>query len=338
MIYIFSSQKPASLGLSDKSTWAKVLQLPHNMKILEISEIQANDQVYLDISSLSSSELKKILGSLKKSRPGSFWGIIDPKGAAEDPALFFFDSACDYIGPALVKKGLNKKRFDIAFSNISKAKAPSSTAKDQSQSMGKQKSATSPSSKVKLPTSKFEGWKSIHSGATAPFFFLFVSLPIKSQAREAAFNAVKNRLRDVLQQALSNADALLWMDKENTCLFLVPARAPNAMAAIEAALKVILNSRIICVEKLGISHPVDFTFAMHYGKTLFRAPGKTGSVVSEAVNYIYHLGEKQAEAGRLTISDEVPEEVLPKGLRDLFSPVGDFEGIAIRHSKRFVYQ
>ena len=344
MIVIISSKKAGALGLGDKNAWAVVLQLPRNQMIPKTLKtpagqiVHADDQVYLDISGLSPAGLKKALLSLKKCRAGSFWGIIDPKGAAQDPALFFFGGACDYIGPALVKKGLTKKRFAAALSHVLEKKISNDAAKARAadiQSGEKQKSVT-------LPAGKFEGWKSLRAGATAFFFFLFVSLSgktnLRSQVGEDAFNAIKNRLREVLQQALHEADALLWMEKEDNSIFLIPSRAPNARAAVEASLKMILNSRLISIEKLGLSFPVDFTFALHYGKSVFRAPGKTGAVVSEPVNYIFHLGAKKAEAGRLTISGEVPAEALSIGLLDLFNPAGIFEGIPIRHSRRFVYK
>ena len=155
---------------------------------------------------------------------------------------------------------------------------------------------------------------------------------------ENSFNIVKSRLRDVLQQYLYETDALLWMETEESSLFLVPPRAANGMASVEASLKMLLNSRLIGIEVLGLTVPLDLTFAMHYGTTVFRAPGKTGSVISEAVNYIFHLGTKKAETGRFTISDAVSEEVFDKGLLDLFYPTGTFEGIGIRQSKRFVYK
>jgi len=100
----------------------------------------------------------------------------------------------------------------------------------------------------------------------------------------------------------------------------------------------ILNSRIIGIDDLGLSIPIEFTFALHYGQTAFQAPGKTGSVISESVNYIFHLGMKKAEPGRLTISGDVPEETFPEGLKNLFSNAGVFEGIPVHHSKRFVYE
>jgi hypothetical protein len=141
----------------------------------------------------------------------------------------------------------------------------------------------------------------------------------------------------VLQQNLQDSRALLWMETESNYLFLIPPRAVYGKAAVEASLKMILGGPLTGIEKLDLSIPVDFTFALHYGKTIFRAPGKTGTVVADAVNYIFHLGSKQAEPGRLTISGHVPEEAVPEGLADLFTHGGTYEGIAIRHSRRFTY-
>jgi len=334
MIYILSSQEAAVFGISEKSTWAAVLQMPPSKADLQPKR---DDQVYLDISGLTPAGLKSALAALKKICAGSFWGIIDPKGAVEDPALFFFEGGSDYIGPALVKKGLDKKRFAVA---QKAALAAAQASLDSRASKKELEQGQGGSSKAKLPGGAFEGWKSLRSGTNAPFLFLFISASENSKlppsTKDSVFRTAKERLRDVLQQALSEANGLLWIETENNCLFLVPPRAPNAQAAVEAGLKLILNSRLIGIEKIMPPLNLNFTVALHYGQTVYHAPGKTGEIVSETVNYIFHLGAKKAEAGRLTISADVPEEAIPKELLDLFSPAGVFQGIPIRRSKRFV--
>ena len=337
MTYIFSSRNTAALWRAlapdKKNTWVEIL--PPTLS--EYSKIAAGDQAYLDISGLSPVEMKKTFVLFKKV--GAFWGIIDPKGVAEDPAMFFFNGAYDYIGPALVRNGLSKKRFDTALSWASEGGGIESGNEVENGAERENKKKNQ-----KLPAGKFEGWKSIRSGTSASFFFLFVSLSAKSNSSlrpligEAAFNTVKNRLGDVLQQGLWETDALLWMETEGSSLFLIPPRAANIRAAVEAVLKMILNIRLIGIEKLGLLIPVELTFALHYGQTIFQAPGQTGAVVSESVNYIFHLGTKRAETGRLTISDDVPEEAIPEGLLNLFISAGEFERIPVRHSRRFIYE
>ena len=329
MIYIFSSKNAAALkrALPQKNAWAEVFS-----KTPAENDINADEQIYLDVSGLSNAALKKTIASLNNS--GAFWGVIDPKGIIEDPASFFFQGACDYIGKDLVKKGLDKKRFAEALSWAESRAEANKAEKTVSEAAQKKKDHV-------LPTGKFAGWKKIRAGTKGAFFFLFVSVSGKSNLRsmigETAFGVFKKRLRDFLQKNFKEQDALLWIETDESNLFLVPPRSENIHAAIEKALKIIINSRLIGVENLGMSIPVDFTFALHYGNTTFQAPGKTGAIISESVNFVFHLGSKKAEAGRLTISDAVPEEAIPKGFLDLFRSAGVLEGIHIRHSRRFVH-
>jgi len=329
MIYIVSPKNTAAiragLELKEKKTWAEVLpQLPEGYKPLP------DDQVYVDISGFSAADLKKAIGPLKKS--GVFWGIIDPKGTASDPASFFFEGSGDYIGRDLMKKGPGKKRFMAALS----------WTRDQRGHMDGQTAGNYAvkRKKQKLPAERFGGWKSIRSGTLGSFFFLFASLTGESNLRslvgETSFSGIKTHLRETLQQYLGESGALLWMETEENSLFLIPPKSSNCKSAIEAALKIIINSRLIGIERLGLSIPVEFTFALHYGQTIFQSPGKTGAVISESVNYIFHLGLKKAESGRLTISDDVPNEIIARGFPDFFYPAGIFEGIPIHQSRRFV--
>jgi len=340
MIYIVSAKNTGILKRSicpgNKKSWIEFLpQLPKGFKP------QSGDQVYLDIAGIDSAKCKKYIKQFKAN--GYFFGIIDPKGIAADPALYFFRGASDYIGQAQVKKGIGKKRFTEALSWTCEKTSDAGTVKNETPGNGKaaKKAETTISIKNHKPVSgKFEGWNSIRSGATGSFFFLFISLSGKSNLRamlgETTFILLHNRLREVLQQSFGEADALIWMEAEGNSLLLVPPKLYNGRAAVITALKTILNSRLICMEKLGLTIPAEFTFALHYGQTIYQAPGKTGEVISESVNYIFHLGIKKAQAGRLTISGAVPDEVIPEGLADLFTPAGSFEGLKISQSRRFV--
>ena len=333
MIYFVSLKKSdilrRALGENAGKDWIEILQL-----IPAKPELNVNDQVYLDITGLTPAEIKKAIVSLKRNE--CFWGIIDPKGEAEDPAAFFFDGASDYIGPKTAKD-LSKKRLAAALS----WRSSGLLAKAADEKTEKTEIPIPIKKKTFLP-GKFEGWKSVRPGTTYPFFFMLVSITGKSNLRtmigEGSFNIVKTRLRDVLERELWEADALLWIETEYNTLYLIPSKPENGKTCIEAALKMILNSRVITIEDLGLSIQVDFTFSLHYGETIYQTPGKTGKVISETVNYVYHLGARKAEPGRLTISDEVPEDAIPDGLKDFFIDAGTFENIPVKHSKRFVYE
>ena len=335
MIYIISAKNAAvlkrSLGLSNKKSWIKLLpQLPEEYKL------HSGDLVYFDISVIGTSECKKLIRQFRKN--GNFFGIIDPKGIAADPALFFFNGASDYIGQALVKKGLEKKRFAEALSRACEKTGGPGKKERSGRTGGTGKSSQKKNQKLVL--GKFPGWKSLRPGSTGFFFFLFLSLSGKSNLLsmlgEAAFISLKNKLRDVLKKNFREANALIWMEAEGNSLLLIPPKLSNGRAAVKTALKMILNSKLICIEKLGLLIPAEFTFALHYGQTIYQAPGQTGEVISESVNYIFHLGTKKAQYGRLTISEDVPDEAVPEGLSDLFVPSGIFEGMQTSKSRRFI--
>ncbi|MDR1374383.1 MAG: hypothetical protein LBJ24_05360 [Treponema sp.] len=145
------------------------------------------------------------------------------------------------------------------------------------------------------------------------------------------------RFRNFLVPRFRDAEALLWMETGDNSLFLILPRAEYVRAAEEAALKILMGSPFLIAENLGLTIPASFTFALHYGKTAYRAPGRTGTVVSDAVNFIFHLGTKRAESGRLTYSGEIPPDALAPPLQDMFVDAGSFEGRSLRHSLRFVY-
>jgi hypothetical protein len=338
-IYIFSSKKLAALGLDlPKSSGIELLPPAGLDKHRPLS----GDLSYLDISGYAGEgETEKAAALLRRKCGDTPWGIIDPRGEWADPARFFFDGAADYLGPKLIKAGIDKKRFKAVLSwqeVPAKKRAPESVSE-----AGAAPEAGGAKKTTKLPPGKFAGWQSLRAGTTAPFFFLYVSLAgegevnLRSRLGEGSYKLLRDRLRTFLQQSFYEANALFWMETEANCLFLIPPKGEQVKAAIAAALKTLMNTSMIMAETLGLSVPAGFIFALHYGKTPYRAPGKTGTVVSDAVNFIFHLGTKCAEIGRLTLSDEIPGEALPPQLADIFIPAGSFEGRNLRHSRRFVY-
>ncbi|MDR2160054.1 MAG: hypothetical protein LBP23_08325 [Treponema sp.] len=344
-VVIFTKKRAPSFGFDRKTAAAVRIEEPaalgrHNPEEGELS--------YLDISGLSGTALKRAAALLKKRCGPSPWGILDPKGEVPDPAAFFYEGASDYAGPKAVKT-LSLKRVAAAAAWRSAPGGPSGTAKEWRRiagtygTAGKQakepREAAAKILRLKIPSGKFPGWRSVTPGSQQSFFFLFVSLSgadFRSRLGEGNYRTVRNRLRELLQHRLRDADALLWMETETNSLYLVPPRIPLIRAAVTASLKTICAAPLIGIEKLGLPFPISFTFALHYGKTIFRAPGGTGTVVSGAVNYIFHLGTKCAEPDRLTISEDIGDGVIPPGLDDLFVDAGEFEDISIRHSRRFV--
>jgi hypothetical protein len=335
MIYVFT-KKEASL----KHVF------PKNVKFVDSSlshhSPNTEDISYIDISGLSDTEIKKTMTQIKKICNNSHWGIIDPKGSIKDSALLFFEGANDYLGPGILKaaKGIDAKHFKEALqwrgamSNIPASAGDGNSA--ASDGTGFLKSG------IKLPAPKaFPGWKKMTTGKIMPFYLLYCSLqgkfPLDSRLEEKTVAQIHKRFLSLLSGYMQEGDGLLWMNTGKDCLFLFPPRAQCAEAAVKACIGMIISAPLFVLETFGISFPANFIFAMHYGTITYEPPGKTGTIVSDAVNSIFHLGAKKAEPGRLTVSGELPDVSIPESLQDLFVPAGEYEGRKIWHTRKFNY-
>jgi len=330
-VFVFSNDPAIAPGAMLKAAAAvRVVKLEQ----LRLHKPLEDDITYLDLTGLGEEARKKALLAIKRRCAGTAWGIIDPEGLLNDPALVFFSGAADYLGSAACRSGIDKARLR---SVLAFAKTRRSSALDSdSDSLAN----TNTGSRCdEIPQTPFCGWKSILPGTAYPFFFLYVSVSatmnLKTRLGEAGYINFRDRLRNLCQQAFSEAEVLLWMETDASALYLVPPQAAQVGAITEACLRMLLGAPLLGYERLFLPFPITFSFALHAGTTEFALPGKTGTIVSDAVNFIYHLGAKRAGPGRLTVSEEAARLAVTHRFEDLFTPSGSFEGRAILHSRRF---
>lgn len=307
------------------------------------------DIFYIDVSGSADEDLKKILNKIKNACKDKHWGIIDTKGSVKDSSVLFFEGACDYLGPGILKnsKGLDLKRIKQAMQW--QKKTPSvdeseSAAEETKESSTVKKSDIPPyyNTSIKLPAaSSFPGWKKMQSGKSMPFYLLYCSIRGKTsldvRLDEKTVSLIHKRFLNYLEDSFIEGEALLWMDSGKDCLFLIPPKIKSIEEVITSCFRILLSAPLVAMETFGISIPVNFALALHYGSINYKPPGKTGTVVSEAINFIFHLGTKKAEPGRLTISDDMPDKSIPLTLQDCFVSAGEFEGRKIWHTKKFSY-
>jgi len=295
------------------------------------------DMSYLDVRGLDDDARKKAINLIKKRCPASAWGIIDAEGSIRDPAWLFFAGASDYLGRGVPVSELSKARIKAVQEYFSSRNGTVVAARIDSMPISP--AAAFPVAVSTNPRVEFPGWKSVKTGAVYSFYFLYVSVTaqmnLKTRLGEAGYAAFRDRLRVQIQMYLAEADPLLWMETDSSSLYLVPSKASNFRALVIACMRMLLWAPLIGYEKFGFPFPITFNFALHHGQTEFAPPGKTGTIVSDAVNFIYHLGVKRAEPGRLTISIDASESLIPGAMADLFSGIGTFEGRNLVQSRRF---
>ena len=312
-----------------------------------IGSMSQDDIAYFDVSGISAADIKKNLNPFKKRCKDTAWGIIDPKGTISDPAALFFEGASDYLGPGVFKgsKKIDPKRLKTASlwraANIAgTANADTKAAKGAKGGLSTETAL--PKTGIKLPAgSLFPGWENMQTEKIMPFYLLYCSLQgktaLSTRLGEKTHAQVRQRFMMYLFQNFQEGDGLVWMDTGKDFLFLLPPKAKNAEAAVKACLRMLASAPLATIETLNLTIPVNFTFALHYGSVKYKPPGKTGTVVSDAVNFVFHLGAKKTEPGRLTISDELPDGTIPQAVENCFVSAGEYEGRRIWHTKKFGY-
>jgi hypothetical protein len=342
MVYIFTNKETSLNTL-----------FPKNTQFLALAEIPKHtpaqaDLLYIDVTALSDADLKKTLTQIKKicKANHSVWGIIDPKGNIKDIAALFFDGVSDYLGPVFFKGSANiePKRFKEALTwrRLALGDIADSDGSNGNEKTAKEKEGGFIKNAVKLPSANaFSGWKKMQAGKQMPFFLLYCSLKgkiaLESRFEDKTIAQIHKRFLSYLTNIFAEIDGLLWMDSGKDCLFLFPPKTKSGEAIVEKCIRMIISAPLLTLETLGLSIPVNFVFALHYDTVNYMPPGKTGTVVSDAVNFIFHLGPKKAEPGRLTVSGEIPDVTIPKSLEDCFLAAGEYEGRKIWHTKKINY-
>jgi hypothetical protein len=119
-----------------------------------------------------------------------------------------------------------------------------------------------------------------------------------------------------------NGRVWMWMD---FCgLVLIPFDGERCEAVL-SCLRMVMNRVIISAEECDLGILLSYRIALHIGNTVYRARGDTGTIISDSINSIFHLGQKFARPGHFLVTENA-EPFIPAGVRDLFRSEGVYEG------------
>lgn len=325
-ITVFSDRKNIKLCF-DKITKSKSYTVtfnPTSVFSAEMKRNRANGLIYLDISSLKENERKKYLQTALKST-GPKFGIIDAENSIIDIAALFHDGFVDYIGKNLFREGITAKHIASVYSYCGEDFAAEYLAKKL------------PAKNEKRILSGSD-WSLVKTGREYTFCFMLIELDNFRDMKKTAGEARAKKITDEFQNFITNyvapINGRLWIWMEYTGLILIPFDG-RSCDAILSSFKLMLNRELINSVDLTIDYSYSYHIALHIGNTVYRERGETGTIISDSINSIFHLGQKFAENRCLYLTDEL-EEFIPDGLRDLFVPSGEFEGRSITRMKRML--
>ncbi len=280
----------------------------------EIKNIESGTLLYIDVTHYEGSERGKILKYLSKL--GNYrYGIIDPRGTINDIAEQFYNGACDYIGKGLFKEGISPSRLKkiIELTTIEGAKG-AEPGKDEV-------------SAVRYILSGND-WNEIKPGNEYTFCFMFIELDEQKELIKkfgaAHIDSFLKSFQDLIERIVSPINGRIWMSLDFGALILIPFDGEKC-DAILTGFRFIMARKIISIEEYDSKALLSYRIALHIGNTIYKSRGETGTIISDSINSVFHLGQKFTEPGNFYLTKEL-FPFIPRGLKKWFIPIGVYEG------------
>lgn len=318
-IYVFSNLKNIDKSFAgikkEKNVSIRILPAGEIKKLTTIAH--PGSLIFADISSYKEKEIPRTLKFLAQLESYHHI-IIDPNGSAEDIAGLFHNGALDYIDKKLLKSGITLKRLSkvLEFKKIV-------------YETDEQKSA-----KLNYILSG-NNWENIVPGRIYTFCFMYVELDNKDELKcysTEQFNRIINSFRKYLEELMAPKNGKIWIWSDFGGLILFPFNGKKC-DAIETAFMLMINRKLLNAEIMHHDIMLSYRIAMHIGNTVYKTIGETGTIVSDSLNSVFHLGQKFAEPGNFYLTDDV-FCMTPGGLMSYFIPAGKYEGRNILRMRR----
>jgi CheY-like chemotaxis protein len=273
--------------------------------------------VYLDADGMDSRTLKRRLHRLRDRRPFQF-GIIDAKHSVRDIAELFHNHAADYVDKTLLSAGLTTARIRrvVEFE-------PSPAPRRANNHVPEHESH-------RLVPSGAD-WSAVQDGREYTFVMLYAAIDeagdLQRKASDGFVSSLRKSFSALLERSFADYSARIWMWKEDEGILLMPFDGEQVDAIIPA-LRLMLNRTLINVEEFPQYGEISWRLALHLGNTTYRSSGRTGAIVSESVNFLFHLGSRFVEPAGLAVTGPA-QSLVPEGIRPLLNHRGEFESIHI---------
>ena len=271
---------------------------------------------YLDASLSSSAQITKLL---KESTAGGRHriGIIDGSGSIADPGELFHQGAVDYISKKMLQAGITAARLRkvVSFCGFEAA------------TKGKgENTALAPEWKL-----SGSSWANVKNGQEYTFCFLFVEIDLIEEWKEKSGHAHLDEVKAAFQQHVTQFAAALsgkvWMWIDLCGLVLFPFDGKRCDPILEG-IRLVLNRTVISAEKYHYHTAISYKLVLHIGNTIYQNRGNTGNIVSDTVNFLFHVGHQFAKQGNFYLTGPVTRFV-PEGLRECFIGAGVFDGVPV---------
>ena len=280
----------------------------------------AEELVYLDLGSVPKRQSGYWIERLAATR-GLRWAVIDKACMLADPAHLFRQGAVDYLGAGATEGIVDQSRL--------------AAIRAYAERLGNHVPRTN---HHQTHQGSFPGWDALIEGKVYELCAFFTGVwdadGLRTRLGEQRFARFKAASLGVVNTIIQEHGGLLWIADDQSFLALFPPEPASHL--VISSMRVLANMRLISYEQLRLEQEVgSLFFCLRRCELPWQKPGQTGTVISDALNYMYHLGRKFTPPCSIDLVDDLADTLEP-GLKALFSEVGNFENRPIRRFQGFV--
>ena len=300
--------------------------------------------VYVDVMGLDTAERKRLIRYLLKHSV-ALVGICDPVKDVEDPALWFHAGALDYLPPRVLEDGVKPSRVKTVaglaegpLDSSAVNRTVTSSRVDGSQvpvEVERRFPSRAPADLV-LKESPPD-WSQVEVGTEYTFGILHVVLDVPANTlRDASSDLITSSVgafQDALMEVAGPYGGRLWFWKEYSGVILFPYDGTRC-DAILAGMRIMLRRIFWQAEQKTNFITKHFRMSLHVGNLVYREGGDRETLVSDVVNYLFHLGTKFTNPGEFVFTADIGH-CCPDGLQPYFEYQGSYSSHDIWRMKKF---
>ena len=306
-VYLFSKARQTTLQAIGKGASGVAMEaFPLDSLDRTLPAIAKWSVVYIDMASVGPKERAKRIAAIDE-HPDILFGIVDLHGDVADPASLFHLGAVDYVGKSGFAGGISAKRLASVLAFARRGRPEMTGGTDDLESDA--------------------GWSEIVEGREYSFIFLYVGVDgseeLKRRYGQEELGRAMATFRAFIERCVKPCEGRMWLWNGFGGVVLFPLGDHNG-APVACAFRIQLLRPFYDVEDCPLPNALSFRMALSLGAMVYREK-KTGAILSDALNSVFHLGQKFTEPGRFTLTADVLR-LAPESLKDFCVPAGTFEG------------
>jgi hypothetical protein len=278
----------------------------------ELNACSVPSLCYLDLATLPSGRLAGCLRQIRASSQLSY-ALIDRRGLLRDVPRLFQEGAADYLDQKALREGVGSRRLMrvLAYLRTRRSEVPLGLPGVVGGRL--------------LPSGP--DWSQVIPEREYTFCLVFIELDGKEEMEKKYgvknLNIALASFRSYLEGALKPAHGRMWIWTGFGGVALFPFSGSDC-PALGCLFRLVLFKHLYDIEGSHFPNFLSYRLAMMIGNLNY-TQSNVGSVVSDSLNSVFHLGQEFAEPGQFYVTEEVMRFGHP-ALKDYFLEAGHFEG------------